>query len=367
MDLDDMRRKHGGYWRYAAVDFHYLFNQYFPPPSLYAELQQALPVLANSYPSSQEVLAELLAIWKEAPYARAADLVVGNGSSELIRLLMNGIVTRATVPLPTFNEFTLGGPDRVHLYPLDESRAFAVDVDRLLREVERSRSDYAVIVNPNNPVGNLVPVSGIRRILDSGVRLIVDEAFIAFAERSSSAEPLVAEYDNLVVVTSLTKSIGIAGLRLGYVLTRNEDIKRRLRALLPIWNVNALAESVLEMLPRYRAEHAASLARIKADTQWFATELQAITYLEPFPTHGNAVFCQVHGSARRLAEWLFDTHRFIVKEGIRQADFVSSASYVRLGVRNRADNTRLLQALQEFNEGVLHDRSSSCSSHVAAR
>lgn len=215
-----------------------------------------------------------------------------------IKLLNDRVMTKTTVPLPTFNEFTVRPGQDVHRYPLSEDDRFTLDVDRLLDEIRRSRSDYAVIVNPNNPVGNLVGVDDVRRILDSGVHLVIDEAFMAFADPRHSAEPLTTDYDNLVVVTSTTKSVGIAGLRLGYVLTANPHIKQRLREALPIWNVNSLAEYGLETFPRYRAAHRESIDRIKGDTRWFYEALQDIPYLEPYPTHANAVFCRVRGSAR---------------------------------------------------------------------
>jgi histidinol-phosphate/aromatic aminotransferase/cobyric acid decarboxylase-like protein len=345
MDIDSVRSKHGGYWRYPHLDFHYLFNQYFPPPELYAELQDALLTLANSYPSSQHVLAGLLAHWKDERYFTPENLVVGNGSSELIKLLIDRVITKATVPLPTFNEFTIGPPSGLHRYALEEGDAFVLDVDRLLYEVRESGSDYAMIVNPNNPVGNLVDLTDVRRILDRGVHLVIDEAFMAFTEPRHSAEPLIDQYDNLTIVTSATKSVGIAGLRLGYALSANEPVKQRLRESLPIWNVNSLAEYVLEAFPRYREAHRASLERIKSDTQWFYDALHDVAYLERFPTCTNAVFCRVRGSARRLAEILFERHGFVVKDGIQQAELRTSASYVRMGVRNREDNARLLAAL----------------------
>jgi histidinol-phosphate/aromatic aminotransferase/cobyric acid decarboxylase-like protein len=353
MDLDSIRSRHGGYWRDAHVDFHYLFNQYFPPPEFYAELQTAVLSLANSYPSGQRVLAQLLSRWKDAAYFNADDLIVGNGSSELIKLLNDRVLDRTTVPLPTFNEFTLRPASAVHRYPLDESDGFTLDVDRLLGEIERSGSRDAVIVNPNNPVGNLVSLADVRRILDAGVRLVIDEAFMAFTDPAFSAEPLVAEYDNLVIVASATKSLGIAGLRLGYVLTKNLDVQRRLRDALPIWNVNSLAEYVLEAFPRYQAAHRASIARVRLDTEWFYDELHRVPYLDPFPTHANAVFCRVHGNGRRLAELLFERHGFIVKEGIHQAELQTTGWYVRMGVRNREDNGRLLAALEGIDAAEL--------------
>ncbi len=355
MNIDSVRSKHGGYWRYSHLDFHYLFNQYFPPPELYKELQDAVLTLANSYPSGQEVLAGLLAEWKDEGYFAADNLIVGNGSSELIKLLNDRVMTKATVPLPTFNEFTVRPAEHIHRYALNEAERFTLDVDRLLWEVRCSASEYAVIVNPNNPVGSLVGLDDVRRILESGVHLVIDEAFMAFSGPEHSAEPLTQHYDNLTIVTSATKSVGIAGLRLGYVLTANASVKQRLREGLPIWNVNSLAEYVLEAFPRYRAAHAESLDRIKADTRWFYEALHDVPYLEPFPTHANAVFCRVRGSARRLAEVLFERHAFVVKDGIRQAELTTAASYVRMGVRNRTDNARLLEALHAISEDEIRD------------
>jgi histidinol-phosphate/aromatic aminotransferase/cobyric acid decarboxylase-like protein len=346
MNLDEVRSKHGGYWRYPHLDFHYLFNQYFPPPDLYRELQDAVLTLTNSYPSGQRVLAQLLARWKDDDVFNEDNLVVGNGSSELIKLLNDRVMTKTTVPLPTFNEFLARPPADIHRYALCEDDNFRLDVGILLAEIRRSRSNFAVIVNPNNPVGNLAPLDALERILASGITLVVDEAFMAFTDGRHSAEQLVPRYDNLIVVTSATKSMGIAGLRLGYVLTRNERARRLLREALPIWNVNALSEYVLEAFPRYRAQHRESLERIVADTKWFYESLRDIPFVEPLPTHANAVFCRIAGNARRLAEILFERYGFMVKDGADQAELKTKASYVRMGMRNREDNGRLLAALR---------------------
>jgi threonine-phosphate decarboxylase len=345
MNIDEVRSRHGGYWRYPHIDFHYLFNQYFPPPELYTELQEAVLTLANSYPSSQHVLAELMSAWDHHDYFNADNLVVGNGSSELIKLLNDRVMTRTTVPLPTFNEFIARPASQIHRYALSEENGFALDVDRLLDEVQRSESEYAVLVNPNNPVGNLISLEEVRRILESGVMLVIDEAFMGFTDGHHSAEQLVPHYRNLVIVRSATKSLGIAGLRLGYVLTANAEVKMLLRASLPIWNVNSLAEYMIEAFPRYRDQHQASIDRIRMDTAWFGEALKEVPYLVPFPTHSNAVFCRVQGSGRRLAEILLERYGLMVKEGIRQAELQTTASYVRMGLRNRADNGMLLDAL----------------------
>ena len=77
--------------------------------------------------------------------------------------------------------------------------------------------------------------------------------------------------------------------------------------------------------------------------------MKSIPYLEPFPTYSNAVFCKVKGSARKLAEILFDMYNLMVKEGLNQKEFKTD-SYVRLGFRNIEDNTLLLNKLKEIKQ-----------------
>lgn len=347
--IDQVRSFHGGYWRYNHIDFHYLFNHHFPTPEFYKELGSKLAQIGNYYPSSQKVLAELLSKWKNEEYFNANNIIVGNGSSELIRFLINHVITKITIPLPTFNEFTRIQDEKIHKYLLKEEDNFVLDADKLIEEVKKSNSEFAVIINPNNPVGNLTSLADIEKILKTGVTLIIDEAFMVFAGKEHSAEHLVPKYKNLIIVASCTKSIGIAGLRLGYLLTRNEDIKSKIRNNMPIWNVNALTEHVIEIFPKYKKEHAESIVNSIEDTQWFFENLKSIPYLKRFPTYANAVFCKVDGSARRLSEILYEKYNLMVKEGLNQKDFKID-SYVRFGVRNRQDNQKLLDALKQITK-----------------
>lgn len=352
MSLDEVRSLHGGYWKCDHIDFHYLFNHHFPTKEFYEELAKNLPLIGNYYPSSQNVLASLLSKWREEEYFNSQNLIVGNGSSELIRLLNDHVITKATVPLPTFNEFARIDNSKIHKFLLEEKDRFSIDTDKLIYEANKSKSEFAVIINPGNPVGNLTPLTGIEKILKSGINLVVDEAFMTFAGRENSAEQLIHKYKNLIVIASCTKSIGIAGLRLGYMITTNEDVKKKMRAHIPIWNINSITESLLEIFPKYKKQHEESIVKSVEDTKWFFEQLKNISYLEPFPTHANAVFCKVDGSARKLAETLYDRYSLMVKEGLNQKEFNSNLydSYVRLGVRNKEDNEKLISALHKINK-----------------
>lgn len=349
LSIDKIRSFHGGYWRHNHIDFHYLFNHHFPTPEFYAEIAEKLKTIGNYYPSSQKVLAELLSKWKDEEYFIADNLIVANGSSELIRLFNDHVVTKATVPLPTFNEFIRLPDQKIHKYMLEEKEGFFLNPDKLIHEIKMSNSEFAVIINPNNPVGNLIPLEHIEKILKTGVNLMIDEAFMAFAGKEYSAEQLVPKYKNLIIIASCTKSIGIAGLRLGYLLSSNDEVKEKIRSHMPIWNINSMAEYVLEAFPKYKIEHAESIKKSVEDTTWFFEKLKEIPYLRPFPTYANAVFCKVDGSARKLAEILYDKYGLMVKEGLNQKDF-NTDSYARLGVRNKDDNQKLIDALKEIKK-----------------
>ncbi len=347
--IDEIRSTHGGYWRSNHIDFHYLFNHHFPSPEMYEELSAKMSQIGNYYPSNQKVLAKLMSKWKDEEYFNADNLVIGNGSSELIKYLNDHVITKVTIPLPTFNEFVRLPDEKINKYMLKEDEKFVLNADKLIEEIKRSNSKFAVIINPNNPVGNLTSLQDIEKILKTGVILIIDEAFMSFAGKQYSAEQLIPKYKNLVILASCTKSIGIAGLRLAYLLTENEEVKEKLRNHLPIWNINSLAEYVIEIFPKYKKEHAQSIIESMDDTKWLFDNLLSISYLEPFPTHANAVFCKVNGSARKLAEILYDKYNLMVKEGLNQKDFKTD-SYVRLGVRNKQDNQKLLDALREIKK-----------------
>ena len=105
--------------------------------------------------------------------------------------------------------------------------------------------------------------------MDHECRLIVDESFVEFsrAGRTASVEGDVDNHPNLVVIKSMSKVFGIAGLRIGYLLTADRGLAGDVRAHLPIWNLNGIAESFLRRVGRYRREFEASCEMVRATTE----------------------------------------------------------------------------------------------------
>ncbi|MCC7369363.1 MAG: histidinol-phosphate aminotransferase family protein [Chloroflexi bacterium] len=181
---------------------------------------------------------------------RDDEVLVGNGSVELIWLLAEAYLAPGDTALilgPTFGEYEAGarraGATVVQL-DASERDGFRPDLPTVCAEIERLRPRVVFVCNPNNPTGQALDPEALRSMLASlsdGL-LVVDEAYIELAEGVESADALRREDRRLVVLRSLTKSHGLAGLRLGYLLA-DPEVGRAISLSQPPWSVNAYAQA----------------------------------------------------------------------------------------------------------------------------
>ena len=347
--FDHVQGLHGGYWRYGFVDHSYLYNLYFPPDALVDELTQDLRQIMTHYPVGQAELARLLAGWTGA----APDQhVVANGAAELIRVIGHHLTRRMTVAVPSFNEYEeVVRADQLHRFPLD-AETFELDIDAFAEATIRSDSNIAVVVSPNNPTSISVPREG---LLDLAERLgahdrllIVDESFIDFsAGGDESLESVVGRYPNLVILKSMSKVFGVAGLRLGYLLTANAGFAEAVRRQLPIWNINGLGEAFLRSLGRFRDEFLRSCERVRSDRDAFYESLRTVHGLHVYRPDANFLFCRVDApgqTAVELARRLFAEHNMLIKDCSGKS-MPDGDRYLRIAVRTPPENERLVAAL----------------------
>jgi histidinol-phosphate/aromatic aminotransferase/cobyric acid decarboxylase-like protein/NDP-sugar pyrophosphorylase family protein len=348
--FDRIQELHGSYWRYGFVDHSYLYNLHFPTKEMVAGFHDDLPDILTNYPVGQHELARLVASWSGAD---PDHLVVANGGAELIKILGDHFVERMTIPVPSFNEYenTLA-PGRLNRFALDPV-TFALDVDAFADSAIRSGSNVAVIVTPNNPTALSVDRDDVlrlaRRLEPSGCRLIVDESFVEFSRSGSAAsvESEVQAHPNLVVLKSMSKVFGIAGLRIGYLLSADRELVEGFRARLPIWNVNGLAEAFLRSVGRYRREFALSCDLVRQTSHDLYEQLRALPGLTPIEPDANFVFCEITApgiNARQLARELYVDHGILIKDCASKS-MPNADRYVRIASRTPAENRRLVEAL----------------------
>jgi len=353
--FDRLQRRYGGFWRFPRLqDFTYLVNPYFPPSGLREELAEAAPRLATMYPSGLAVQRSLAA---GLFHCETDHILVGNGAAELISALLSEFTGPVAVPTPTFEEYG-HHPEAVLLEPAaHEPATFRHDLDELAR-VCRERSPAAlVLVNPNNPTGQTFRRDDLLALLESlqarGIRLILDESFVDFVDgcpgRSLLEPDTLTRYPNLVVVRSLGKSHGIAGLRVGVLASGDTALLRRVAARLPIWNVNALAEWFLQTAGRYECDYRASCQQLVEARARLLTELACLPGLRPIESGGNFVLCEVRPpwSASTLGKRLLSEHWLLVKDCTGKAG-LGQGQYIRVAIKSEQENAALIQALREL-------------------
>jgi histidinol-phosphate/aromatic aminotransferase/cobyric acid decarboxylase-like protein/choline kinase len=339
-----LERAAGGHWNFDLLDFHYLRNLHFPPDAMLAAMRHALPQLVASYGSSQQVLDEKLGWHLMVPASRVATL---HGASQIYPWLPELLSPKSVLlPAPTFGEYRRVFPQHA-VY----SDSPGVNLEEL--EEKARQSDLVVIVNPNNPTGTTLSTQWIWQLASRrrDVRFLVDESFVDFCGEESLIARLQREpLPNVLVLKSLSKTLGVPGLRLGYAYTCDAALLAAIRARIPIWNLGATAEHFLELSLKFRPELAASFTRTAADREDLAARLQALPQIaRVYPSGGNFLLARLaDGGPERgahLVAQLLARERIFLKDV--SARLQPEAPWLRFAVRRPADHARLVAALRE--------------------
>ena len=350
--FDRIQHLHGSYWRYGFVDHSYLYNLYFPTDEMLDGFRHDLAKIVTHYPVGQQEIIRLLSTWIGAD---PDHLVVANGGAELIKILGDIDVGPMTIPVPGFNEYeNVFAPEQLNRFALDPE-TFELDIEAFGDSAIASQSKVALIVTPNNPTALSVSRSDLlqlaRRLEAHGCKLIVDESFVEFSHvgPAASVESAITDHPNLVVLKSMSKVLGIAGIRLGYLLTADADFLELFRTRIPIWNINGLAEAFLRSIGGYRDEFVLSCDLVRKTCRDFYEQLSMVAGLEPIEPDANFVFCKITTpgvTGAELAREIYVDHGILIKDCTNKS-MPNADAYLRIASRTSADNLRLVRALAE--------------------
>lgn len=337
----------GGFWNIPVMDFAFIRNMYFPNNSILADMRYNLPDLLQNYGSAQEILNQKLAHFLLVPKERVCLL---NGLSQVYPMLETLLGDKTVlVPEPTFGEYARIFRNRITYR--DEGINNIKDISD--RQLEAAQ--VIVFVNPNNPTGSCIKgaqIMGLAR-REPNKLIIVDESFIEFAEQESVQDLLQKEpLSNVWILKSLSKSLGIPGLRLGYVYTSDEGAIRDINGRIPIWNINSLAEYFLEIILKYRRELADSFQSTIADRQDFTEKLVSLSLIDyVYPSRANFILLRLKINISRLANlrnYLLREWNIYIKDC--SSKFEDEKAHARIAVRLPEENTRLIEALRAYRE-----------------
>lgn len=233
---------------------------------------------------------------------------IGNGSDEVLDLLFRafcipGSSNVITLP-PTYGMYSvLSGINETEVRPVPLDENWQPKTDKIL-EVADENTKMVFLCSPNNPTANTMDPSRVVAILESFPGLVViDEAYIDFAPGKSWAEKL-DKYPNLVIVQTLSKAFGLAGIRVGFAIT-SPQIVSLLNTIKPPYNVNFLSQQkALETLKQPRIADML-LNTVVVERAWLTQELNALEFVNwVFPSEANFILIRVDNADKRYRQLL---------------------------------------------------------------
>lgn len=346
----------------SLLDFSVNVNPLGPPAALLRELAEAANDVVElaRYPEAdaaplRTALSTFLDVEPEA-------IVVGNGAAALLETALLSGVRRCVVPIPAFSEYRRAlnalGAELVAV-PLDPAANFALEAAHLFEALRASDAQACIVTNPHNPSGALTSVEVVRAVRAAartfGARTIVDEAFIDYAPHASIAPDAVRDA-GLIVVRSLTKFFAVPALRVGYAVCAPE-VARQMRARLPSWPVTTLAmRAVAAALSE--AKYADATRRHNERGRRDLGAALARLGIHVFPSAANFLLLDVPArgrSSREVTHELIANARLVVRD-TSSYDGLGAGCFVRVAVRGRDDNARLVAAFANLLQPGVRSR-----------
>ena len=281
-------------------------------------------------------------------------IVVTNGSAALLDVVLRALrPKRCLLPIPAFSEYyrcLLAANVECSSFQLDAHHDFKLDVEAFVRTSTQDRCDFWIISNPHNPSGSAIAPQPLlelaTRALELNASLLLDEAFIDYCPELSLSQSAVT-LRNVVVLRSITKFYGLAGLRVGFAVT-NPDYADLLRIQVPSWAVSdlAMAPAIEALQDRDYAE--STLSSCRSERAWLARRLDQLG-LQPFPSAANFLLVRLPAgvpSAMSIRESLIIQYRIVIRD-CGSYEGLEHGRYFRIAVRDHTANEKLIDALRE--------------------
>lgn len=301
------------------------------------------------YPPQNKILSSILSknIDINSEY-----LIIGNGAIQLIELIMREFEgKKKCIITPTFSTYYEFDEENIFFYKTDKEKNFEIDKKHLINFCLEKEIEVLVIVNPNNPTGTVINKKDLKSIIRElpRVSIVVDESFIDFYDISQSVEKEVYNNKNLIVIRSLSKDFGIAGLRLGYAVCDPKMSDRLFSKYGLCWNINGLAQIFLESMGLEDFQKKYKEARMKYlnDREKFYFLLEGLENLKVYKSFANFFIIDCGKHIDEVFSYLLFEKKIytrILNDKLHLED-----TFLRVACGTDEDNMKVFQALKEFD------------------
>ncbi|MBI3599600.1 MAG: histidinol-phosphate transaminase [Nitrospinae bacterium] len=302
-------------------------NPYLLPESLIKKVIEGIErIKINRYPDPAASM--LKSIISSQTGISTDSIIIGNGSDELIQMILTVFGDpspqslsgehgdRVFFPVPTFSMYGIIArslslvPEGVPLIPPcpplekgGQEGGWEIPLDKFLSEMERIKPKVIFISYPNNPTGNCFSKESILKILEKAQGIVViDEAYYDFSKKTFLS--YLKEFKNLIILRTLSK-IGMAGLRVGYLMTDKEICKELNKVRLP-YNSNSVSQEIAGIILENRVELDTQIASIISERERLMNGLKGIKGIKPFPSETNFILFKIAKNSKEVFDKLLD-------------------------------------------------------------
>ncbi len=283
---------------------------------------------------------------KVADYYRLSkhNLLIGNGSNEMINTILTATLEsgkKVVIPTPTFTVYNLISSNlnaEIELIPLNKD--FSFDVESIAM-ASQDVGSVTILCSPNNPTGTHLSKSQVEYIVkkSSGI-VVLDEAYIHFG--GESCLDLITQYDNIIILRTFSKAFGLAGLRIGFMLSNVDLIRELAKVKLP-YNLNIFTLLTISEIFDNIEIVLDNIKEILKEKKFLEEKLNEIKEIEVIPSQANFFLIRVNN-----AKSIFDK---LVENGILIRDYSSSKfleNCLRISVGTREENIKVTETLKKI-------------------
>ncbi|MGD0574879.1 MAG: histidinol-phosphate transaminase [Anaerolineales bacterium] len=326
-------------------------NEYpLPPTKSVKEAIDKYATIGNRYPDAGAVVRSCIAEINRLDGRE--NVLLGNGSNEVLDMSIRTFVTpgdEVILQSPCYFLYGLrceaAGGKIVSVPIALRDGDFAYDYDGVLKAIT-PRTKVIIFGNPNNPTGHYADETRFLEVVETGIPVIVDEAYVEFAGLEKSKVGHAKKHPNVIVSRTLSKAYGLAGLRFGYALGHPDTI-RQISVLLMPWNVGTIAMwAGLAALQDRESLHE-RVDFIRRERENFVKSLSDVPGLKIYPCQSNFMLFDAGGTGRTGKEIVAEAD----KNGLMiraQKEMYGNNGWFRVTIGAADENRHLIKVLKDY-------------------
>ncbi|KAB1153278.1 histidinol-phosphate aminotransferase family protein [Tenacibaculum aiptasiae] len=286
------------------------------------------------------------------------NIFVGNGAIEIISaVLSNYCGKKIMLPIPTFSSYYefIKEDQEIVFHELSELNNYELDVENLKEDLLNKKADSLILINPNNPNGDYLNREKVIDLLEFCKNLdcvILDESFVHFAYESDDLDlmnyyDLINTYNNLVIIKSMSKDFGIAGVRAGYGIMSKERVENLTKSSY-LWNISGLASYFFDLYSqkKFREEYDVVRKKYIMNTLMFRSELSGIKGIKIYPSKANFFLIKVENDLDgNFGLNMLINHGVYVRNCSDKVGLEGSG-YYRVASRTFEENINIIKAIK---------------------